>query len=87
MADTTNLQAAIDALTAQVEKTKGTEQSAIQLISGFAAKVTDAVTAALTADNAADQGSIDAAVAAISTVSSQFQASADDLGAAVAANA
>ncbi len=85
-ADTTALNAAVAALTTQVAKTEGTEASAKALITGFSVAITKAVTDALTADNAADQASIDAANAAIATVTARFQASADDLGAAVAAN-
>ncbi len=86
MADFASLQSEIDALTAQVEATKGVEASAVALINNFAAQITTAVTAALTADNAADDASIAAANAAIQGVRAQFAASAGDLGAAVAAN-
>lgn len=85
-ANTTNLDAALAALTAQVAETEGVEASAVALINGFAAAVTAAVTAALTADNAATQTSIDAATAAIEATRARFAASEDALGAAVAAN-
>jgi len=79
------LQQAIADLTAQVEKTEGTEQSAIALIQGFSAAIQKAVADALTADDAADQGSIDAANAAIAEVTNRFAASGAALGDAVAA--
>lgn len=85
-ADFAALQQAINALTAQVEQTEGTEASAKALIEGFAAQVQKAVSDALTADNAADQGSIDAANQAISDVTARFAASGSALGAAVASN-
>jgi hypothetical protein len=84
-ADYTKLQAAVDALTLQVAATEGTEGSAVALIQGFAAQVSAAVAAALTADAAANQGSIDAAQAAIDTVTARFVASGKALGDAVAA--
>ena len=67
-ADTTALNAAVAALTTQVAKTEGTEASAKALITGFSVAITKAVTDALTADEAATQTSIDAANAAIATV-------------------
>lgn len=85
-ADFSKLQATINALTAQVNQTKGVEASAKALILGQAAATKAAVEAALTADNAADQGSIDAANAAIDGVTQQFAASAADLGTAIPAN-
>ena len=86
MANLSVLQVEIDALTAQLEATKGTEASAVALINNFATQIQTAVTAALTADNSADDASIAAATAAIQGVRAQFAASAGDLGAAVAAN-
>ncbi len=85
-ADTTALNAAITALTTQVAQTEGTEDSAVALIQGVSVAITKAVTDALAADNVADQGSIDAANAAIATVTARFTASAKKLGDAVAAN-
>ncbi len=82
----TELNNTIAALTAQVEKTEGTEDSATALIAGFSAAITKAVTDALVADDAADQGSVDAAKIAIDSVTARFSASSDKLGAAVAAN-
>src|SRR5689334_10086947 len=85
-ADFTKLQTTIDALTAQVKATQGVEASAKALILGQADATKTAVAAALQADDAADQGSIDAANAAIDGVTSQFAASAADLGSAIPAN-
>lgn len=86
MADVSGLNQAVSDLTTQVAATEGTEASATILINGFAAQVTKAVTDALTANDAADQTSIDAANAAIAGVAARFKASAESLGAAVAAN-
>lgn len=84
-ADYTALSAAIAAAVSQVAATKTTEAGAKALIENFSASVTKAVTDALTADNAADQGSIDAAVQAINDTTAQYLASSNDLGAAVVA--
>ena len=84
--DFTALNATITSLTAEVARTEGTEDSAGVLIAGFAAAVTKAVTDALTADNAANQTTIDAANKAIADVTARFSAADDKLGAAVAAN-
>jgi hypothetical protein len=86
MARITDLAAAVDALVAQVQATKGVQASAVTLINGFAAIVTEKVAAALDADNAADQGSIDAATAAIEAARVEATDSTNALGAAVAAN-
>lgn len=85
-ADFSKLQAAVDAAKTQVTATVGVEASAIALINNFAEATKKAVTDALAADNAADQGSIDAAVAAITDTQAAFADSANKLGAAVAAN-
>lgn len=85
-ADYSSLNQAVTQLTNQVGATEGVESSATALITGFSAQITKAVTDALTADNAADQGSIDAANAAIAAVTERFNASAAALGAAVTAN-
>ncbi len=82
--DLTALQTAIDAITAQADATKTTEDGAEALINGFAAKVTQAVSDALTADKAANDASIAAASAAIESVRAKFADSAAALGAAVA---
>jgi hypothetical protein len=86
MTDFTALNNQIATLTAQVAKTEGTEASAGLLIAGFSAAVQKAVSDALTADDAADTGSINAAAQAITDVTSRFAAADDKLGAAVAAN-
>lgn len=70
---------------AAVEKAKTVQASAIALINGFKDKVIAAVTAALEADDAADQGSVDTAVAAINAAASDLNTSSDALGAAVVA--
>lgn len=80
------LNAAIVALTTQVTATEGVTDSAVALIDGFAAQVTKAVTDALTADDAADNGSISAANSAIADVLGRFKAAGDRLGVAVAAH-
>ena len=85
-ADFSGLQAEVAALTAQLEQTRGVAASAALLINTFAERVSTAVTQALTADNAADQGSIDAALEAIRQTKEGFAQSASELGAAVAAN-
>lgn len=84
--DTTALDAAIAALTVEVARTEGTEDSAAKLIAGFAAQVTTAVTAALQQDAAANAATVTAAQKAISDVTARFSAADDKLGAAVAAN-
>jgi hypothetical protein len=84
-ADFTGLNAAVTALTAQVQNTEGTEASAIALINGFSAAAQKAVADALTADDAADNGSIQAANDAIAAVTARFVQSGSALGAAVAA--
>lgn len=84
--DLTQLQAAIDASVAEATRTEGTEDSAGVLIASFSAQITKAVTDALTADAAANAGSISAATAAINTVTARFAAADDKLGAAIAAN-
>lgn len=86
MAKTDELNAAVNQLSAQVSDTEGVEASAVALISGFAAQIQAAVEAALTADNSADQTSIDAANAAIAGVTQRFKDSAAKLAAALTAN-
>lgn len=80
-----SLDAAVAALTTQVQSTETVEASAVALINGFAVAVTKAVSDALTADNAADETSIAAASAAIEATRARFAASGDALGAAVVA--
>lgn len=85
-ADFSGLQQVIADLTAQAAQNTSLEGSATQIITGIAAAMTDAVTKALTADAAANQGSIDVAKTAISGVKDQFVGSAAPLAAAIAAN-
>lgn len=84
-ADYSALNAAVQANVDQATATEGTEASAIVVLQGFAAQIIKAVSDALAADNAADQGSIDAAVAAVNTVTARYTASGAALGAAIAA--
>lgn len=86
MVNTTELQKAIDTAAAQATKTEGTEESAGVIIAAIGAQIQKAVADALTADDAADQGSVDAATAAINQVIARFAAADDKLGAAIAAN-
>lgn len=86
MADLSKLQQFIDNLAAQATKTEGTEESAGAVIAGFSDAIKQAVTDALTADNAADDASIAAAAKAIDDVTARFAAADDKLGAAIAAN-
>lgn len=86
MADFTTLDAAIADLTDQVAVTETTEAGATTLINGFAASVTEAVTAALVADNAADDASVAKAQEAIATVKARFLASSTTLADAITAN-
>ncbi len=84
MVDVAALNASITALTNEVARTEGTEDSAGKLITGFAAAITKAVTDALTADAAANAASIAVANQAIADVTARFVAADDKLGAAVA---
>jgi rhamnogalacturonyl hydrolase YesR len=86
MVDVTALNTQIATLTDQVARTEGTEASAGALIAGFSAAIQKAVTDALVADDAADNGSVQAATQAITAVTGRFAAADDKLGAAVAAN-
>lgn len=85
MADTSVLNTKISALQTQLAATQAGEQSAIAFAQGQAALIKQAVTDALTADNAADQGSIDAASAAIDGVTNGLASSGADLATAIAA--
>lgn len=86
MSNFLNLNAAIAELLTQVESTKGVQQSAVALISGFADLVVTKVTEALTADANADDASITAAVEAINNAKNEMVASTTALGDAVQAN-
>lgn len=76
----------LTALTAAVDRSVGLKASAATLIHEFANKIQEAVAAALAADDAADQGSIDAANAAIKEVESKLNLGSDQLAAALASH-
>lgn len=76
----------LTALIAEVDRAKGIQASAVALIKGFGAKIAEAVTAALVADDAADQGSVDAAVAAINAKVVELSASSTELSDALTTN-
>ncbi len=80
------LQKAVDDAVAQATASETTDASAVALLNGQADAIKKAVTDALTADDAADQGSIDAATAAITNVNARFTAANNNLGTAVTAN-
>lgn len=80
------LNQAITNLQTEVDHTRTVEASAVALFNGFADRIKQAVTDALTVDAAANQGSIDAATNAVDQVTSQFNAAANDLGLAVTNN-
>jgi len=86
MANLSSLDAAVTALTAQVERTEGVEASAIALLQGFAQEITKAVDAALAEDNAADEASVIAANEAIAAVTARFSSSSEALSAALEVN-
>jgi hypothetical protein len=73
----------ISSLVAAVDRSVGLKASAAVLIREFAANITAAVAAALAADDAADQGSIDAANAAIAAETAKLTGASDDLAAAL----
>jgi len=85
-ANFTNLTAAIEEAVAQATASTTLEGSATALLKNVGAAQEAAVTAALQADDAADQGSIDVAVAAIKDTTAKYVASAGPLGEAIAAN-
>jgi hypothetical protein len=76
----------LSGLIAAVTEAETVDASAVALIEGFAASVTAAVTAALQADDAADQGSIDAANTAIQGEVSRLVASKAKVATAITAN-
>lgn len=84
--DTTNLNAAIAATVAEATRAEAGGDSIIALLQGFAAAINTAVAAALKADAAANQASIDAAAQAIQSVTARFTAEDDKIAAAIAAN-
>ena len=69
-----------------VTEAEGVKDSVLAFISGVGTKISEAVTAALIADNAADQGSVDAANAAILAVTDKLKANSAAIVAALAAN-
>jgi hypothetical protein len=82
----TDLDAAVRDLETAVAENETVDESAITLISGFSDVVKTAVTEALQDDDAADEGSIQAAQAAIASATARMTASSAKLGAAVVAN-
>lgn len=76
----------VEALRAAVARTKGVHDSTIAFITGVGQRILAAVTTALEADDAADEGSIAAARTAVSAELAELNTSADALAAAVAAN-
>lgn len=84
MIDTTALNAAVSELADTVTATVGTDASAAKLIDGIGDIVTKAVQKALEEDDAADQGTADAATAAIKTAIEALKTSSGTLGTAVA---
>lgn len=85
-----NVNVDLTAHLAAVTRATSLAAGAIGLIQSIGPLITAAVTEALSADDAADQGSVDAAVAAIQTTindhTSALQASSDQLEAAITAN-
>jgi len=75
-----------DALIAAVDRAVGLEASAVAFITNSAELMKKAVADALAADDAADQGSIDATNAAIDAVVAKQTASSDTLAAALESN-
>ena len=84
--DFTKLQANMAALVKQVAATKTVEGSAILAFQGQQKTITDAVNAALAADDSVTQETVDSVNQAIADSAAQFQESAADLGAAIPAN-
>lgn len=73
-------------LEAAVTEAEGVQASVVAFIEGFAAKIQTAVSEALAADDAADQGSVDAANAAVASVTDRVKAVAAGLSAAINTN-
>jgi hypothetical protein len=76
----------LDALVAEVAEMDTLVTSVVALLAGQAEAISKAVADALAADDAADQGSIDAAQVAIDGAVASFKAQGAKLAAAVAAN-
>lgn len=81
-----DLTASIDALKAEVARTRGVHDSAVALITGIAARVEAAVIAAVEADDAADEGTLTAVREAFAAENAALAASTDALANAVSAN-
>lgn len=84
--DFSSLTASIVDLQSKVTAATTTDAGATAFINGSAAQMKKAVTDALTADDAADQGSIQVATAAIDAVAQAQLASSKALGDAIVAN-
>ncbi len=77
----------LDALTAAVTEAEGVEASVEAFVQAQADATKKAVTDALTADNAADQGSVDAANTAIQAVADRIKTNSAKLSALITAPA
>lgn len=86
MLDVEKLRADVAATIEQARLNITLEGSAADIIDGFAAKVQEAVNAALAAHDVTNQAVIDAIDQSILQVKDEFKASSDKLGAAVVAN-
>jgi len=84
-ADFTNLNTSLTALTDEVTATEAGNASTIVFIQGVGQRMSEAVTAALTADAAANQTTIDAANAAITDLTNRLVATASTVTTALAA--
>lgn len=76
----------LSALTQAVTDTETVDASVIALLQGFAAATQKAVADAIAADDVANQGTADAAKAAIDAVTARFVAANTTLSAAITAN-
>lgn len=74
------------ALEAAVTEAEGVQASVVAFIGGFSGEIAKAVADALAADDAADQGSVDAANLAIAGVTDRVKAVAAGLAAAINTN-
>ncbi len=70
-------------LESAVTEAEGVEASVVAFIGGFADKIKAAVADALAADDAADQGSVDTANAAVDAVTARVKGIAAGLAAAI----
>jgi hypothetical protein len=83
MINRTKIDQAVSDLTTSVGEIEGVAQSATALINGIEGTVTQAVTAALTEDNAADQNTVDTTAGVIAEVFARYRAGIAPLIAAV----